>query len=66
MAKKPRSRRTYRELFLARLKQESGDEAKLIGNQALRDVLGWNEGRYHQIRRQLIELCAKVGDGVKG
>ena len=54
MAKKPRSRRTYRELFLARLKQESGDEAKLIGNQAVRDVLGWNEGRYHQIRRQLI------------
>jgi hypothetical protein len=53
--KQARKRRTYRELFLAKLKELAGGEPKLISNATLRTALRWDdEDRYRQIKRQLI------------
>jgi TIR domain-containing protein len=50
-----RMRRSYRELFMDKLKELSGDEQKLIGNITLREALGWDESRYNRIKDQLRE-----------
>lgn len=51
----PRKRRSYRELFLDKLRALSNDEQKLIGNIKLRSELGWEEDKYNRIRSQLRE-----------
>jgi hypothetical protein len=43
--KQPRKRRTYRELFLVKLKEQTGEEFTLISNATLRTALGWDEDR---------------------
>jgi hypothetical protein len=54
--KQARKRRTYRELFLVKLKELAGGEPKLISNAALRTALGWeDEDRYRRIKRQLLD-----------
>ena len=47
-------RRTFAELFLDKLEELSGGKAKLIGNKALRDALGWEESKYKRIRSELL------------
>ena len=54
-AKRPaRSRRTNAQLFLDKLSDLTGGEAKLIGNKTLREELGWDEPRYTRIRGELL------------
>jgi hypothetical protein len=43
MAKENRQRRTYREVFIDKLEELSGDGQKLIGNITLQKNLGWDE-----------------------
>lgn len=50
-----RIRRSYRELFMDKLKELSGDEQRLIGNISLREALGWDQSRYDRIKNQLRE-----------
>jgi hypothetical protein len=64
-SKNKRNRRTNAQLFLDTLKQMGGDK-QLIGNKALRDKLGWEEERYHRIRRELMiqnEVVSGAGRG---
>lgn len=55
--KKPakRVRRTYRDLFLDKLKNLTNEQTPLITNQTLRDALGWEEAKYKQMKRQLLD-----------
>jgi hypothetical protein len=46
-------RRTYAEIFLAKLTELSGDEPCLIGNKTLRNALDWDEDRYELTKDQL-------------
>lgn len=63
----PKRRRTDREIFIDKLTQMSNGEQKLIGNKNLREAMGWDEDRYHRIRRQLIsESAIIVGKGHGG
>jgi len=51
---KRRIRRSYRDLFLDKLRELAAGEAKLIGNATLRSALAWDEHRYRRIKQQLI------------
>jgi hypothetical protein len=54
--KQARKRRTYRELFVVKLKELAGGEPKLISNATLRAALRWDdEDRYRRIKRQLLD-----------
>jgi hypothetical protein len=48
-----RQRRTYAQLFIAKLQELSGGEQQLIGNVTLRGELGWDEDRYERVKTQL-------------
>jgi hypothetical protein len=62
-----RTRRTYKELFLAELKKLSGDEQKLINNGTLQKSLKWDEGRYARIKDELVaEKSVIAGRGGPG
>lgn len=50
-----RKRRSYSEIFIDQLKVMSNGEQRLIGNNQLRDTLGWDEDLYKRIKAQLIE-----------
>lgn len=50
-----RTRRTNRDLFLDKLKALSNEENPLITNQSLRDGLKWDDTKYKQIKRQLLD-----------
>src|SRR5688572_12330676 len=50
-----RARRSYRELFIDKLKQLSGGEQKLVSNSEVRDALQWDEERYARIKSQLVD-----------
>jgi hypothetical protein len=52
--RKPRTRRTNRDLFLDKLKSLSSEEYPLITNQSLRDALRWDDIKYKQVKRQLL------------
>ncbi|OBP14812.1 hypothetical protein A5320_13925 [Rheinheimera sp. SA_1] len=52
---KKRPRRTNRDLFLDKLKSLVDKDSPLTTNQALRDALGWDEDKYRQIKRQLLD-----------
>ena len=65
--RKSRIRRTYAEMFLDALKELSGSEQKLVSNSAVRDRVGWDDGRYARVRRQLVdENKVIVGRGYGG
>jgi TIR domain len=66
MAKENRQRRTYREIFIDKLEELSGDEQKLIGNITLQKNLGWDEERYDRIKQQLVEENAIIVGRGKG
>jgi TIR domain len=51
--KKPRIRRTSRDIFLDKLKSLTTVDVPLITNQSLREALSWEEFKYDQIKRQL-------------
>ena len=55
MEKKPRIRRTQKQLFLDALKNLSQGEQRLIGNQALRENLGWDEAAYRRMKGELVQ-----------
>jgi hypothetical protein len=66
-ARKPRARRTYKELFLDGLKKLSAGEQKLIANQALRERLSWEDDLYGRIKGELFnERLIIVGRGRGG
>lgn len=50
-----RARRSYRELFIDRLKEASGGEQKLVANTEVRELLNWDEERYSRIKSQLVD-----------
>lgn len=58
MSKK--KRRTYKELFIAELKEQSAGEQTLVGNLTLCDALGWDRERYNRIKNELAEENAIV------
>ncbi len=65
--KSKRRRRTAAELFLDALKKASGSEQKLISNNALRAVLGWDDGKYKTVKKQLqTQKAIIVGAGYGG
>jgi hypothetical protein len=45
--------RTFRERFLAELTRQSGGEAKLVTNAAMREALGWSEATYNRTKINL-------------
>ena len=49
-----RGRRTYAELFVAKLKEISGSEQGPVNNGTLRDQLKWDEELYARIKGQLV------------
>ncbi|WP_121454670.1 toll/interleukin-1 receptor domain-containing protein [Acidovorax sp. 106] len=49
-----RSRRTYSDIFLDKLKALSGDPPTLVNNRALREELNWDPDRYSRIKDQLL------------
>jgi len=49
-----RRRRSYKELFLAELTNQSQGEQRLISNEALRGALGWNEQLYKRVKGELV------------
>jgi hypothetical protein len=62
-----RIRRSYRELFIDKLKELSEGEQKLVANSAVRDALDWDEDRYTRIKAQLFdENAILVGRGQGG
>jgi TIR domain len=65
--KKPRVRRSYKQLFLDALKVASQGEQRLIANQQLRDALGWEDALYGHIKGELVaERAIIVGRGRGG
>ncbi len=52
---KKRVRRTNRDLFLDKLKSLVDKDSPFTTNQALREALGWDESKYKQIKRQLLD-----------
>lgn len=65
--KKPRVRRSYKQLFLDKLKELSAGEQRLIANQAVRDALGWEKALYGRIKGELSsERQIIVGRGPGG
>jgi hypothetical protein len=64
---RPRLRRSYRELFIDKLKEQSGGEQKLVSNIAVKEALDWDEERYTRIKSQLVdEGIILVGRGQGG
>jgi hypothetical protein len=62
-----RVRRTYREIFLDKLKELSGGGKSAVTNGALRGGLDWDAERYQQVKDQLIvEELVAVGRGRGG
>ncbi|WP_147418831.1 toll/interleukin-1 receptor domain-containing protein [Sphingobium terrigena] len=65
--RKPRVRRSYRQLFLDALEKQSQGEQTLIANQVLRDALGWEDALYRRIKGELVsEREIIVGRGRGG
>lgn len=65
--KKPRVRRSYKQLFVAALQKLSDGEQCMIANQALRDSLEWEEPLYRRIKGELVsEHQIIVGRGRGG
>ena len=65
--RKPRARRTYKQLFLDALKKQSAGEQRLIANQVLREQLGWDDPLYGRIKGELVnERLIIVGRGRGG
>lgn len=66
-AKKPRVRRSYKQLFLDALTKLSEGEQRLIANQVLRDALEWDDAFYSRIKGELVsERQIIVGRGRGG
>lgn len=62
-----KKKRSFRELFLDKLRELSEGEQKLIGNIALREALGWDEDKYRRIKIQLRdENVILIGTGKGG
>lgn len=54
-------------MFLGALRKLSGGEQKLVSNSAMRDKLGWDDGRYTRIKHQLVdENRVIIGRGYGG
>ncbi len=51
----PKKKRTFRQMFMDKLKELSRDEQKLVGNTTLREKLGWDNERYTRIKKELLE-----------
>jgi hypothetical protein len=60
-------RRSYKELFLDKLKMLSGNERKLINNGTLQKELDWDQDRYGRIKEELLaEKLIIAGRGGPG
>jgi hypothetical protein len=47
-------KRTRKQIFLDTLRLHSGTDRRPIGNKRLRQLLGWDEGRYSKIKSKLL------------
>ena len=47
--------RTYEELFLDKLTEQSKSGEKFVGNKSLREALKWDEKRYERIKARLVD-----------
>jgi hypothetical protein len=64
---KKQRRRSFRDLFLDKLRKLVGNEQKLISNNTVKDELGWDDERYRRIKGQLLdENLIVVGRGYGG
>lgn len=64
---KKQGRRSYRDLFLEKLRELAGNEQKLMSNNAMREALNWDDERYKRIKGQLLnENLIVVGRGYGG
>lgn len=63
--KTARNRRTHAQMFLDELKELGGGK-QLVGNITLREKLGWNENKYHRIRRDLVDQQKVIPGRGKG
>jgi len=62
-----RPKKTYKETFLAKLIDLSGDEQKFINNHTLRKALDWDEERYSRVKSALeAEKLINSGRGGPG
>ncbi|BBI98595.1 hypothetical protein FGKAn22_02880 [Ferrigenium kumadai] len=60
-------RRSYRDIFLDKLRELVGDEQKLISNNAVKEALDWDDEQYKRIKGQLLdENLIVVGRGYGG
>lgn len=56
MARKGVARkRSYSEIFLAKLSEISKGEQALVGNITFRSALNWDEDRYNRVKSQLVD-----------
>jgi TIR domain len=64
---KKNGRRSYRDIFLDKLRELVGTEQKLISNAAVKDALGWEDEQYKRVKSQLLdENLVVVGRGYGG
>lgn len=64
---KKQGRPSFRDSLLEKLRELSGDEQKLMSNNAVREALGWDEERYKRVKGQLLdENLIVVGRGYGG
>lgn len=64
---KKNGRRSYRDIFLDKLRELAGTEQKLISNATVKDALGWDDEQYKRVKGQLLdENLIVVGRGYGG
>lgn len=64
---KKTGRRSYRDIFLDKLRELAGSEQRLISNATVKDTLGWDDEQYKRIKGQLLdESLIVVGRGYGG
>jgi hypothetical protein len=60
-----RRKRTYKEMFLAKLSELSGNEQKIINNVTLRKALRWEQKRYDGVKDAL-QAVGAINAGLRG
>ena len=60
-------RRSYRDIFLDKLRELTGTEQKLMSNTSVKEALGWDDEQYKRVKGQLLdESLIVVGRGYGG
>jgi hypothetical protein len=51
---RPKAKRTFKQVFLAKLSELSGGEQKVVNNRTLQGALEWQDERYTRIKDELV------------